>query len=75
MKATISSNLMHLVVYKKENIEDLQKIVISKFSAIRKHSCSYFEGQPCQSEHLQIFVRTVPIKEQHILNILWPITP
>jgi len=72
-----SSNLMHLVVYGKENIEDLQKIVESKFSAIKntQHSRPCFVGQPFQSEHLQILVKTVPIKECHTLSILWQITP
>uniref|UniRef100_A0A0D6QRY2 Insulin-degrading enzyme-like 1, peroxisomal n=1 Tax=Araucaria cunninghamii TaxID=56994 RepID=A0A0D6QRY2_ARACU len=72
-----SSNLMHLVVYGKESIENLQNLVEEKFSAIKntQRSRPYFPGQPCHSEHLQILVKTVPIKERHTLSILWPITP
>eukprot|EP01018_Ginkgo_biloba_P032600 Gb_24525 [translate_table: standard] len=72
-----SSNLMHLVIYGKENIEDLQNMVDAKFSAIKntQRSRPYFAGQACHPEHLQILVRTVPVKEGHTLTILWPITP
>ncbi|KAH9294449.1 hypothetical protein KI387_040344, partial [Taxus chinensis] len=50
-----SSNLMHLVVYAKETIEELQKLVEVKFSGIKntQRSRPYFAGQPCHSEHLQ----------------------
>ncbi|GAY65837.1 hypothetical protein CUMW_244140, partial [Citrus unshiu] len=65
-----SSNLMHLVVYSKGLVEN-------KFQDIRNTDRNRFRfpGQPCTSEHLQILVRAVPIKQGHKLRIGWPITP
>ncbi|OMO71346.1 hypothetical protein CCACVL1_18285 [Corchorus capsularis] len=72
-----SANLMHLVVYVKEGLDKIQSLVEDKFQEIRDYDRSSFKfpGQPCTSEHLQILVRTVPIKEGHKLRIAWPITP
>ncbi|KAK1577860.1 hypothetical protein Q3G72_025458 [Acer saccharum] len=72
-----SANLMHLVVYTKESLDKIQTIVEGKFQEIRNtnRSCFHCPGQPCTSEHLQILVRAVPIKEGHKLRIAWPITP
>ncbi|KAH9679020.1 Insulin-degrading enzyme-like 1 (peroxisomal) [Citrus sinensis] len=65
-----SSNLMHLVVYSKGLVEN-------KFRDIRNTDRNRFRfpGQPCTSEHLQILVRAVPIRQGHKLRIGWPITP
>ncbi|KAH9648313.1 Insulin-degrading enzyme-like 1 (peroxisomal) [Citrus sinensis] len=65
-----SSNLMHLVVYSKGLVEN-------KFQDIRNTDRNRFRfpGQPCTSEHLQILVRAVPIRQGHKLRIGWPITP
>ncbi|EXB42735.1 Zinc-metallopeptidase [Morus notabilis] len=72
-----SANLMHLVVYAKENLDKIQGLVEENFKDIKNtdHSCSRFSGQPCTSEHLQILVKVVPIKEGHRLRIVWPVTP
>ncbi|KAE8733430.1 hypothetical protein F3Y22_tig00001290pilonHSYRG00001 [Hibiscus syriacus] len=72
-----SANLMHLVVYSKENLDKIQSLVEDKFQEIRNSDRSRFQfpGQPCTSEHLQILVRAVPIKQGHKLRIVWPITP
>lgn len=72
-----SANLMHLVVYAKDSLDKIQSLVDQKFFEIRNtdQSCFSFPGQPCTSEHLQILVKVVPIKEGHKLRILWPITP
>ncbi|KAG7958731.1 hypothetical protein I3843_10G032200 [Carya illinoinensis] len=72
-----SANLMHLVVYGKENIDEIQNLVELKFQDIRntERSCFRCPGEPCTSEHLQVLVRSVPIKEGHKLGIAWPITP
>ncbi|KAH8506557.1 hypothetical protein H0E87_013388 [Populus deltoides] len=72
-----SANLMNLVIYAKESLDKIQSLVEEKFQEIRNNdrSCFSFPGQPCSSEHLQILVRTVPIKQGHKLRILWPITP
>ncbi|KAJ0099822.1 hypothetical protein Patl1_20520 [Pistacia atlantica] len=75
--ANYSANLMHLVVYSKESLDKIQSLVVDKFQEIRNTDRSYlhFPGQPCASEHLQILVRAVPIKQGHKLRIIWPITP
>lgn len=72
-----SANLMHLVVYSKESLDKIQSLVEDKFQEIRNSDRSSFQipGQPCTSEHLQILVRSVPIKQGHKLRIVWPITP
>ncbi|GKV32543.1 hypothetical protein SLEP1_g41139 [Rubroshorea leprosula] len=72
-----SANLMHLAVYSKESLDKIQSLVEDKFQEIRNSSRSFlsFPGQPCSSEHLQILVRAVPIKEGNKLRIVWPITP
>ncbi|KAK6244176.1 hypothetical protein QUC31_010585 [Theobroma cacao] len=72
-----SANLMHLVVYAKESLDKVQSLVEDKFQEIRNsdRSCFLFRGQPCTSEHLQILVRAVPIKQGHKLRIIWPIPP
>ncbi|ONK75239.1 uncharacterized protein A4U43_C03F14810 [Asparagus officinalis] len=72
-----SANLMQLVVYGKETLDEIQTQVEKKFDSIRNlgRNCFHFPGQPCTSEHLQILVKAVPIKQGHTLRIIWPITP
>uniref|UniRef100_A0A0E0LME8 Uncharacterized protein n=1 Tax=Oryza punctata TaxID=4537 RepID=A0A0E0LME8_ORYPU len=72
-----SANLMQLVVYGKESLDNLQTLVENKFSDVRNNGRERFSfhGHPCSTEHLQILVKAVPIKEGHTLRILWPITP
>ncbi|RVW16486.1 Insulin-degrading enzyme-like 1, peroxisomal [Vitis vinifera] len=72
-----SANLMHLVVYTKESLDKIQSLVEHKFQEIQNKDRSNFHirGQPCTSEHLQILVKTVPIKQGHKLIVVWPITP
>lgn len=72
-----SANLMHLVIYGKESLEKIQTMVEKKFEVIRNIGRNYFHflGQPCTSEHLQILVKAVPIKQGHTLRVVWPITP
>ncbi|KAG1368760.1 Insulin-degrading enzyme-like 1, peroxisomal [Cocos nucifera] len=72
-----SANLMHLVVYARESLDDIQKLVEREFCDIRNTERDYFHflGQPCSVEHLQILVKAVPIREGHTLKITWPITP
>ncbi|XP_068308397.1 insulin-degrading enzyme-like 1, peroxisomal isoform X2 [Pyrus communis] len=76
-KQYYSANIMHLVIYGKENLDKLQATVEDKFKDIRNidRNCLRFGGEPCTSEHLQILVKTVPIKEGHKLRVVWPITP
>ncbi|KAK7336558.1 hypothetical protein VNO77_17103 [Canavalia gladiata] len=72
-----SANLMHLVIYTNESLDKIQNLVEEKFQDIRNtnKSCFHARGQPCKSEHLQILVKTVPIKQGHKLRIVWPVTP
>ncbi|KAI6696779.1 hypothetical protein NL676_016898 [Syzygium grande] len=76
-KENYSANLMHLVVYSKENLDEIHCLVEDKFREILNtdKSSSRIPGQPCSSEHLQILVKTVPIKEGHKLRVIWPVTP
>ncbi|XP_041024462.1 insulin-degrading enzyme-like 1, peroxisomal [Juglans microcarpa x Juglans regia] len=76
-KENYSANLMHLVVYAKENLDKIENMVEQKFQDIQNadRSCFRCPGHPCTPEHLQILVRAVPIKEGHKLRIVWPITP
>ncbi|KAF6158546.1 hypothetical protein GIB67_040060 [Kingdonia uniflora] len=76
-KENYSANLMHLVVYGKKSLDEIQILVEDKFHEIGNtdRSSFYYTGQPCVSEHLQILVKTVPIKEGHRLRIVWPVTP
>nr|XP_009388449.1 PREDICTED: insulin-degrading enzyme-like 1, peroxisomal isoform X2 [Musa acuminata subsp. malaccensis] len=72
-----SANLMHLVVYGREDLDAIQSLVERNFSNIRNigRSSIHFPGQPCSSEHLQILVKAVRIKQGHVLRVIWPITP
>ncbi|KAK4755404.1 hypothetical protein SAY87_009161 [Trapa incisa] len=70
-----SANLMHLVVYSKDSLAKIQSMVEEKFSDVQNtdKNRSHFTGQPCTSEHLQILVKSVPIKQGHKLHVMWPI--
>ncbi|KAK4798786.1 hypothetical protein SAY86_031112 [Trapa natans] len=72
-----SANLMHLVVYSKDSLAKIQSMVEEKFSDVQNtdKNRSHFTGQPCTSEHLQILVKSVPIKQGHKLHVMWPIAP
>lgn len=72
-----SANLMQLVVYGKDSLDNLQNLVENKFCDIRDvgRKPFSFPGHPCTPEHLQVLVKAVPIKQGHTLRILFPITP
>ncbi|XP_042422583.1 insulin-degrading enzyme-like 1, peroxisomal isoform X3 [Zingiber officinale] len=76
-KKNYSANLMHLVVYAREGLDAIQSLVEQKFCDIQNsgQNYSYFPGQPCSSEHLQILVKAVRIKQGHKLRVVWPIAP
>ncbi|XP_024393849.1 insulin-degrading enzyme-like 1, peroxisomal isoform X2 [Physcomitrium patens] len=76
-KANYSANLMRLVVYGRESVDDLTDLVHSKFSRIKNtgRKAEKFTGQPCLPEHLQIIVKAVPVREGHSLEMMFPITP
>ncbi|KAL0720420.1 hypothetical protein Bca4012_035019 [Brassica carinata] len=72
-----SANIMHLVVYGKESLDKIQDLVEGMFQEVQNTNKTIprFPGQPCTSEHLQILVKAVPIKQGHKLNVSWPVTP
>ncbi|KAG2687103.1 hypothetical protein I3843_09G037900 [Carya illinoinensis] len=55
-KENYSANLMHLVVYAKENLDKIENMVEQKFQDIQNanRSCFRCPGPPCTPEHLQI---------------------
>lgn len=72
-----SANLMRLVVYARDSIDKIEGLVKCKFQEIQNTNRNFlsFPGQPCTSDHLQILVKAVPIKDGHRLKINWPVTP
>ncbi|XP_059309265.1 insulin-degrading enzyme-like 1, peroxisomal isoform X2 [Lycium ferocissimum] len=76
-KENYSANLMHLVVYAKDCLDKAQTLVQSIFQEVPNTNRSYspVTDQPCKSEHLQILVRAVPIKQGHRLRLVWPVIP
>ncbi|XP_049354537.1 insulin-degrading enzyme-like 1, peroxisomal [Solanum verrucosum] len=76
-KENYSANLMHLVVYSKDCLDKAQTLVQGIFQEVPNTNRSYspVTDQPCKSEHLQILVRAVPIKQGHSLRLEWPIIP
>ncbi|KAG0591845.1 hypothetical protein KC19_1G206700 [Ceratodon purpureus] len=76
-EAHYSSNLMCLVIYGKETLDNLQILAQHKFTDVKnsRKEPPRFLGQPCLQEHLQIVVKCVPVREHHILELLWPVRP
>ncbi|XP_006644800.2 insulin-degrading enzyme-like 1, peroxisomal [Oryza brachyantha] len=72
-----SANLMHLVVYGKENLDCIQSCVDRLFSDIKNTDQRSFKcpGRPLSEEHLQLIVKAIPISEGDYLKISWPVTP
>ncbi|CAF2059202.1 unnamed protein product [Brassica oleracea var. botrytis] len=72
-----SVNIMHLVIYGKENLDKLQGLVEELFQEIRNTNKTILRlpGQPCTPDHLQVLVKVVPIRQYHELTVSWPITP
>ncbi|KAL0724770.1 hypothetical protein Bca4012_039369 [Brassica carinata] len=72
-----SANIMHLVVYGKENLHKLQGLVEELFQEIRNTNKAIprLPGQPCTPDHLQVLVKVVPVRQYHELTVSWPITP
>ncbi|KAK9290443.1 hypothetical protein L1049_008613 [Liquidambar formosana] len=72
-----SANLMHLVIYAKDSLDKTQSLVEHNFQEIQNtnRSCSHFTGPLFTSEHLQILVKVVPVRQDHKLRIVWPIEP
>lgn len=68
-----SANLMKLVIHCEKPLEEIQKLVIKYYSQIKNK-----QSKPIQipkyigkSDSLPLVVKTVPIKDEHTLNIFW----
>ncbi|ONM37335.1 insulin-degrading enzyme-like 1, peroxisomal isoform X2 [Zea mays] len=72
-----SANVMHLVVYGKENLDCIQGLVERMFSDIKNTDQRSLKcpSHPLSEEHLQLLVKALPIVEGDYLRIIWPITP
>lgn len=72
-----SSNLMRLVVYGRNSLDELEKMTVEKFLPIKnkKRADIKFPGQPCDPEHLKLLLKAVPVTEGHSLELHFPIPP
>lgn len=69
-----SANIMCLAVYGKESLDDLEKMVISKFSHIinKNVESPKWVDHPFLKEHHQTKVHVVPVKDSRTLTINFP---
>nr|PNR46368.1 hypothetical protein PHYPA_013487 [Physcomitrium patens] len=76
-KTHYSANLMRLVVYGRDSVDELANLVHNKFNLIKNtgKKAEKFSGQPCLPEHMQIIVKAVPVREGHNLEMMFPIIP
>eukprot|EP00897_Mesotaenium_endlicherianum_P007056 jgi/Mesen1/6379/ME000329S05544 len=72
-----SANLMRLVVYGRNSLDELQSMVEGRFSAIVDKGVAppRFPGHPCAQQHRQVVVKAVPVAEGHTLELHWPVPP
>lgn len=74
-KKWYSSNIMNLVVTGKHSIDQLEKWVIEKFSAVENKNVELpnlgLPKMPFTHENLGIFNRFRPIKDEDALEIIW----
>jgi insulysin len=75
--AFYSSNIMKLVIYGCESLDQLEIWAREKFSPIKnKHvTVPKFEGEPFPPDFLRIRQHHVPVKDLHKVTLLWPILP
>jgi insulysin len=71
--AHYSSNLMKMVVYGKENVDELGNIVESQFSAIpNKNYKSYqMTEHPFDEKMFKKMVKITPVKDKRTLELTW----
>ncbi|CAD7703211.1 unnamed protein product [Ostreobium quekettii] len=72
-----SANLMKLVVYGRESVEELQKMVEEKFGGVINKGItrSQFSGDIFGKEHVQLLLKVVPQKDDHTLRLQWAVPP
>lgn len=66
-----SSNIMCLAVYGKESLDELEEMVISKFSGIvdKQVTSPRWPDKPYLEEHYQTKIHIVPVKDSRTLTI------
>eukprot|EP00898_Chlorokybus_atmophyticus_P006740 jgi/Chlat1/7067/Chrsp57S06767 len=72
-KEKYSANLMKLVIYGQESLDELEALAVNSFSGVgnSNKSAPAFPGQPCTEDELKVLVRTVPVAETHSLQLSW----
>lgn len=72
-KKHYSANLMKLVVYGKESLDELQTMVISKFAAVT--NCNFelevWPGKPLDERHFGKLIRVKTLKDSRQLSLAW----
>lgn len=68
-----SANLMRLVVYGRESLDELQRMVVEKFAAIPNNNFSLQEWpeMPLGAEHFGKLIRAKTIKDTRKLEVVW----
>ncbi|KRW98246.1 Metalloenzyme, LuxS/M16 peptidase-like protein [Pseudocohnilembus persalinus] len=68
-----SSNLMKLVLYSNQSIEQLEQYAISKFTEIPNKNLTRprYNQIPFDSKNLQKIVKLVPIRDEDTLELIW----
>ena len=74
-KTHYSANLMRLAVYGKESLDELQSMVISRFSQIPNHNFQLepLSNRPLNEKHFGTLIRVKTLKEMYSLTITWQI--
>lgn len=74
-KQHYSANLMKLVVYGKDTLDELQKMVISKFSAVPNHDLQVpsWPGRPLDERHFRKVIQVKTLKAARELRLSWQV--
>jgi len=72
-----SSNLMRLVVLGRQPLDELQEMVLSKFSAIpcKDVPVPVYPGEPYGPSEIPKHLSVVPVKDSRIIEIAFPLPP
>lgn len=68
-----SANLMRLVVYGRESLEELESMVVTKFVHIpnRNRHPTQWKGMPLSSDHFGKLIKAHTIKDLRTLYLIW----
>eukprot|EP01034_Spumella_vulgaris_P021908 gene21909-27985_t len=74
-KKHYSANLMKLVIYGKESLDELEGWVTSKFAAVPDKGLTrqVFESDPMRQEQLAKYMEAVPIRDVKTMEIYFPL--